>query len=198
MVPTGPVSFGVDMQQYFFDQYGQPVDKYGRRVRVVEPAPAPRFMPRVPYNYQPQQYPNQQAPQARQQPSPPPEQPWTELLKSNQKLQHLLEKQTKVLHGLENKIDHLQSSDNLQGQTVHASPIGADRLTDSQKYIKPYNTRRSQYIGPYNTHRSDNSQGDTVHTSPIRTDSLEESQKWEEFREMVNEVATNHSLKHIK
>ena len=69
----------------------------------------------------------------RQQPSPQ-EQPWTELLKSNQKLQHLLEKQTKVLHGLENKIDHLQSSDNLQRQTVHARPSAVDRLEDSQKW----------------------------------------------------------------
>ena len=44
----------------------------------------------------------------RQQPSPPPEQPWTELLKSNEKLQDVLEKQTKVLYDLKNKIDQLK------------------------------------------------------------------------------------------
>ena len=61
----------------------------------------------------------------RQQPSPQ-EQPWTELLQSNRKLLYLIEQQTKVLYSLENKIDHMQSNDQLHGRTLHARPVELD------------------------------------------------------------------------
>ena len=96
MVPTGQVSFG-DVRPYYLDQYGRPVNQYR------QPAPAPRLMPRVPY--QAQQYPNQQVPQARQQQPAPPEQLWAELLKSNQTLQRTVEEQIKVCNEVDAKID---------------------------------------------------------------------------------------------
>ena len=131
MVPTGPVSFG-DVRPYYIDQYGRPVNQYG------QPVPAPRRMARFPQNYhQPQPYPNQQVPQARQQQPAPPEQPWAELLKSNQKLQHTIEEQIKVCNELEGKIEYLEFSLEQAGIQVRQYPEAITSTRD-RNYTDPY------------------------------------------------------------
>lgn len=82
---------------------------------------------------------NYKPPQPIRQPQPSPsEQPWTELLQSNRKLQYVLEEQIKVLHGLENKIDHLKK---IKVKTLIKSPHGTMgfEINSEKKITKIYN-----------------------------------------------------------